>query len=174
MKTSAAPEGDADGRRRPHGPHQGQIHHQHGLHVRSRAGATDKERSDAELIVVSMGPASFEQSLKKPRRWARPRDPSLGQKAQGSDTFAYRLRAGLAPQETRVHEGRQRALHNFRRAADHGRGYGPCAVPDGGEPRHSRATFVEKVEFLGDHLKIRRIIEGGFQILKVRSRALFP
>jgi electron transfer flavoprotein alpha subunit len=30
-----------------------------------------------------------------------------------------------------------------------------------------QATFVEKVEFKGDHLKVRRIIEGGFQVLKV-------
>ena len=127
-----------------------------------------KHVPDAELIVVSMGPPSFEQSLKKALAMGYDRAVLLSdRKLGGSDTFAtgYAI-ASLLKKLGFFKESKDPfIIFSGRQTTDGDTAHVPSQTAENlGIPQ---ATFVEKVEFMGDHLKVRRIIEGGFQVLKV-------
>lgn len=127
-----------------------------------------KHAPDAELIVVSMGPPSFEQSLKKALAMGYDRAVLLSdRKLGGSDTFAtgYAIASLLKKLGFSKESQEPFIIFSGRQTTDGDTAHVPSQTAENlGMPQ---ATFVEKVEFKGDHLKVRRIIEGGFQVLKV-------
>ncbi len=127
-----------------------------------------KHVPDAELIVVSMGPPSFEQSLKKALAMGYDRAVLLSdRKLGGSDTFAtgYAISSLLKKLGFSKDSKDPFIIFSGRQTTDGDTAHVPSQTAENlGIPQ---ATFVEKVEFKGDHLKVRRIIEGGFQVLKV-------
>ena len=127
-----------------------------------------KHVPDAELIVVSMGPTSFEQSLKKALAMGYDRAVLLSdRKLGGSDTFAtgYAIASLLKKLGFTKDSKDPFIIFSGRQTTDGDTAHVPSQTAENlGIPQ---ATFVEKVEFKGDHLKVRRIIEGGFQVLKV-------
>jgi len=127
-----------------------------------------KSVPDAELIVVSMGPPSFEQSLKKALAMGYDRAILLSdRKLGGSDTFAtgYAIASLIKKLDFRGGSKDPYIIFSGRQTSDGDTAHVPSQVAENlGIPQ---ATFVEKVEYLGDSLKVRRIIEGGFQVLKL-------
>ena len=127
-----------------------------------------KHVPDAELIVVWMGPPSFEQSLKKALAMGYDRAVLLSdRKLGGSDTFAtgYAISSLLKKLGFSKDSKDPFIIFSGRQTTDGDTAHVPSQTAENlGIPQ---ATFVEKVEFKGDHLKVRRIIEGGFQVLKV-------
>ncbi|MFA5159290.1 MAG: FAD-binding protein [Candidatus Omnitrophota bacterium] len=127
-----------------------------------------KHVPDAELIVVSMGPTSFEQSLKKALAMGYDRAVLLSdRKLGGSDTFAtgYALSMLLKKLGCTKDSKEPFIIFSGRQTTDGDTAHVPSQTAENlGIPQ---ATFVEKVEFGRDHLKVRRIIEGGFQVLKI-------
>jgi electron transfer flavoprotein alpha subunit len=127
-----------------------------------------KSVPDAELIVVSMGPPSFEQSLKKALAMGYDRAILLSdRKLGGSDTFAtgYAISSLLKKLGFSKDSQDPFIIFSGRQTTDGDTAHVPSQTAENlGIPQ---ATFVEKVEFKGDYLKVRRIIEGGFQVLKV-------
>jgi electron transfer flavoprotein alpha subunit len=123
---------------------------------------------DAELIVLSMGPASFEQSLRQAVGMGFDRAVLLSdRRLGGSDTYVTGLclaaalaRLGFSkdsPEPFIVFAGRQ--------TSDGDTAHVPSQVAENlGIPQ---ATFVERVDLDGDHLVARRIIEGGYQTLRL-------
>lgn len=127
-----------------------------------------KHVPDAELIVVSMGPPSFEQSMKKALAMGYDRAILLSdRKLGGSDTFAtgYAV-SSLIKKLGFSKDGKDPfIIFSGRQTTDGDTAHVPSQTAENlGIPQ---ATFVEKVEFQGDHLKVRRIIEGGYQILRL-------
>jgi len=127
-----------------------------------------KMARDAELIVVSMGPPSFEQSLKKALAMGYDRAVLLSdRKLGGSDTFAtgYAIASLLRKMGFSKDSKEPFIIFSGRQTTDGDTAHVPSQTAENlGIPQ---ATFVEKVEFKEDYLKVRRIIEGGFQVLKV-------
>lgn len=127
-----------------------------------------KSVPDAELIVVSMGPMSFGQSLKKALAMGYDRAVLLSdRKLGGSDTFAtgYAIASLLKKLGFSKESKDPFIIFSGRQTTDGDTAHVPSQTAENlGIPQ---ATFVEKVEFKGDHLNVRRIIEGGFQVLKV-------
>ncbi len=127
-----------------------------------------KHVPDAELIVVSMGPPSFEQSLKKSLAMGYDRAILLSdRKLGGSDTFAtgYAIASLLKKLGFSKDSKEPFIIFSGRQTTDGDTAHVPSQTAENlGIPQ---ATFVEKVEYKGDHLKVRRIIEGGYQVLKV-------
>ncbi len=127
-----------------------------------------KHVPDAELIVISMGPPSFEQSLKKALAMGYDRAILLSdRKLGGSDTFATGYAISSLMKKLGFEKGGKDPFIVFsgRQTTDGDTAHVPSQTAENlGIPQ---ATFVEKVEFFGDHLKVRRIIEGGFQVLKL-------
>ena len=132
-----------------------------GLQLKSMLGS-------ARLIVCSMGPPSFEQSLKKAISMGYDEAYLLSdRKLGGSDTFA----TGLAISTMLKHLGFGKgANEDFiivagRQTSDGDTAHVPSQVAQNlGIPQ---ATFIENVEFKDEHVIARRIIEGGYQILKL-------
>ena len=127
-----------------------------------------KQMPDAELIVVSMGPPSFEQSLKKALAMGYDRAVLLSdRKLGGSDTFAtgYAISSLLKKLGFSKDSKDPFIIFSGRQTTDGDTAHVPSQTAENLDI--PQATFVEKVEFKGDHLKVRRIIEGGFQVLKV-------
>lgn len=127
-----------------------------------------KSVPDAELIVISMGPPSFEQSLKKALAMGYDRAILLSdRKLGGSDTFATGYAISSLIKKLGFGEGGKDPFIIFsgRQTTDGDTAHVPSQTAENlGIPQ---ATFVEKVEYFGDHLKVRRIIEGGYQVLKL-------
>jgi electron transfer flavoprotein alpha/beta subunit len=123
---------------------------------------------DAELVVVSMGPPSFEQSLRKAISLGFDRACLLSdRRLGGSDTFA----TGLALATFLKKLGFDRELEEpflifaGRQTSDGDTAHVPSQVAEVlGIPQ---ATFAQKVDYAGDHVVVRRIIEGGHQTLRV-------
>ena len=123
---------------------------------------------DAELSVVSMGPPSFEQSLRKAISLGFDRACLLSdRRLGGSDTFA----TGLALATFLKKLGFDRELGEpfvvlaGRQTSDGDTAHVPSQVAEVlGIPQ---ATFAQQVEYGGDHVTVRRIIEGGFQRLRL-------
>ncbi len=127
-----------------------------------------KHVPDAELIVISMGPPSFEQSLKKALAMGYDRAILLSdRKLGGSDTFAtgYAI-ASLIKKLGFEKNGKDPfIIFSGRQTTDGDTAHVPSQTAENlGIPQ---ATFVEKIEWKGSYLKVRRIIEGGYQVLKV-------
>ena len=122
---------------------------------------------DAELIVVSMGPPSFDQSLRKTISMGYDRAVLLSdRRLGGSDTFATGLAlASLLKNVILPKDGGPYIIFAGRQTTDGDTAHVPSQVAENlGVPQ---ATFVEAVEYHGTYLKVRRVIEGGQQTLKV-------
>jgi len=123
---------------------------------------------DAKLIVCSMGPPSFEQSLKKAISMGYDEAYLLSdRKLGGSDTFA----TGLAISTMIKHLGFGKgANEDFiivagRQTSDGDTAHVPSQVAQNLDI--PQATFIEHVEYKDGHVIARRIIEGGYQVLKL-------
>lgn len=132
-----------------------------GLQLKSMLG-------EAKLIVCSMGPPSFEQSLKKAISMGYDEAYLLSdRKLGGSDTFA----TGLAISTMIKHLGFGKGLNEDfiivagRQTSDGDTAHVPSQVAANLEI--PQATFIEDVQFKDNHVIARRIIEGGYQILKL-------
>ncbi len=127
-----------------------------------------KHVPDAELIVVSMGPPSFEQSLKKAISMGYDRAVLLSdRRLGGSDTFATGLAIATLLKTLILPKDKNEPFIIFagRQTSDGDTAHVPSQVAENiGIPQ---ATFVEDVEYLGKFIKVRRMIEGGYQTLKV-------
>ncbi|MFA5059674.1 MAG: FAD-binding protein [Candidatus Omnitrophota bacterium] len=125
-----------------------------------------KHVPDAELIVVSMGPPSFEQSLRKSISMGYDRAVLLSdRRLGGSDTFATGLAIATLLKSSLIPKDNKFIIFAGRQTSDGDTAHVPSQTAENlGIPQ---ATFVEHVEYCGDHLKVRRMIEGGHQTLKV-------
>jgi electron transfer flavoprotein alpha subunit len=123
---------------------------------------------DAELIVVSMGPPSFEQSLRKAISMGFDRAVLLtDRRLGGSDTYATGLSLANLLKTLGFTKDSKEPFIVFagRQTSDGDTAHVPSQVAENlGIPQ---ATFIEKVEYKGDHLVVQRIIEGGYQKLKL-------
>ena len=124
--------------------------------------------SDAELIVASMGPPAFEQSLRKAISLGFDRAVLLSdRRLGGSDTFSTGLAlATLLKKLGLKKEGSDPfVIIAGRQTSDGDTAHVPSQVAENlGIPQ---VTFVESIEYRKDFLLCRRIIEGGHQVLKV-------
>lgn len=132
-----------------------------GLQIKNRV-------KDAELFVVSMGPTSFEQSLKKALAMGYDRAILLSdRRLGGSDTYATGLSLGTLLKKLGFSKDAKDPFIIFsgRQTSDGDTAHVPSQVAETlGIPQ---ATFIEKVDYQDNHLVVRRIIEGGYQVLKV-------
>jgi len=128
-----------------------------------------KQNPDARLIVCSMGPKSFETSLRKAISMGYDEAYLLSdRKLGGSDTYA----TGLAISTLLKHLGFTRNSNDpfiilaGRQTSDGDTAHVPSQVAENiGIPQ---ATFVESVKSDGiGNVIAKRIIEGGYQILKL-------
>jgi electron transfer flavoprotein alpha subunit len=128
-----------------------------------------KQHPDARLIVCSMGPKSFETALRTAISMGYDEAYLLSdRKLGGSDTYA----TGLAISTMLKHLGFSKDSKDpfiilaGRQTSDGDTAHVPSQVAENiGIPQ---ATFVESVKADGDGKVIaRRIIEGGYQILKL-------
>ncbi len=126
------------------------------------------QKSDAKLIVCSMGPPSFTQSLKKAISMGYDEAYLLSdRKLGGSDTYA----TGLAISTMLKHLGFGKGLNEEfvllagRQTSDGDTAHVPSQVAAGlGIPQ---GTFIETAEFEDSRIKARRIIEGGYQMMSL-------
>jgi len=126
------------------------------------------ENPDAKLIVCSMGPPSFEESLKKAMAMGYDEAYLLSdRRLGGSDTYA----TGLAIATMLNHLGFGKGLdENFiivagRQTSDGDTAHVPSQVA--GNLHIPQATFIETADFVDGHIEARRIIEGGYQMMKL-------
>ena len=128
-----------------------------------------KQNPDARLIVCSMGPKSFETSLRKAISMGYDEAYLLSdRKLGGSDTYA----TGLAISTLLKHLGFTKNSNDpfiilaGRQTSDGDTAHVPSQVAENiGIPQ---ATFVESVKSDGiGNVIAKRIIEGGYQILKL-------
>lgn len=134
------------------------------------AGLQLKKRyPDARMIVCSMGPGSFENSLRSAVSMGYGEAYLLSdRKLGGSDTYA----TGLAISTMLRHLGFTREskepfiILTGRQTSDGDTAHVPSQVAENiGIPQ---ATFVESIKADGKgNVIVKRIIEGGYQILKV-------
>ena len=128
-----------------------------------------KEYPDARMIVVSMGPPSFEPSLKKAIAMGYDEAYLLSdRKLGGSDTFA----TGLAISTMLKHLGFTKdskepfIIFAGRQTSDGDTAHVPSQVAENlGIPQ---ATFIERAKPDGKgNVVVKRIIEGGYQELQL-------
>jgi electron transfer flavoprotein alpha/beta subunit len=128
-----------------------------------------KQNPDARLIVCSMGPKSFETSLRKAISMGYDEAYLLSdRKLGGSDTYA----TGLAISTMLKHLGFTKNSNDpfiilaGRQTSDGDTAHVPSQVAENiGIPQ---ATFVESVKADGTgNVIAKRIIEGGYQILRL-------
>jgi electron transfer flavoprotein alpha subunit len=128
-----------------------------------------KQHPDARLIVCSMGPKSFETSLRTAISMGYDEAYLLSdRKLGGSDTYA----TGLAISTMLKHLGFTKdskepfIILAGRQTSDGDTAHVPSQVAENiGIPQ---ATFVESVKPVGDgNVLAKRIIEGGYQMLKL-------
>jgi electron transfer flavoprotein alpha subunit len=126
------------------------------------------DNPDAKLIVCSMGPPSFEASLKKAISMGYDEAYLLSdRRLGGSDTYA----TGLAISTMLRHLGYAKGLNEDfivvagRQTSDGDTAHVPSQVAENlGIPQ---ATFIEVASLKDGHIKAKRIIEGGHQIMKL-------
>jgi len=126
------------------------------------------DNPDAKLIVCSMGPPSFEVSLKKAISMGYDEAYLLSdRKLGGSDTYA----TGLAISTMLKHLGFGKGLNEDfivvagRQTSDGDTAHVPSQVAESlGIPQ---ATFIETAELKNGFVTARRIIEGGYQMMKL-------
>lgn len=129
-----------------------------GLEIKNRV-------PDAELTVLSMGPKSFEQSLRKAISMGYDRAVILSdRRLGGSDTFATGLAIATVLKK-KILKDDQYIIFAGRQTSDGDTAHVPSQVAENlGIPQ---ATFVEHVKYCGDHLEVVRMIEGGHQTLQI-------
>jgi len=127
-----------------------------------------KENPDAKLIVCSMGPPSFEQSLKKAIAMGYDEAYLLSdRRLGGSDTYA----TGLALSTLIRHLGYAKDLNKDfiivagRQTSDGDTAHVPSQVAE--NLKIPQATFIERAHLKDNKIEAKRIIEGGYQILEL-------
>jgi len=126
------------------------------------------ENPGAKLIVCSMGPPSFEESLKKAMAMGYDEAYLLSdRRLGGSDTYA----TGLAISTMLRHLGYAKGLNEEfvvvagRQTSDGDTAHVPSQVAE--NLQIPQATFIETADFVDGHIEARRIIEGGYQMMKL-------
>jgi len=126
------------------------------------------ENPDAKLIVCSMGPPSFDVSLKKAISMGYDEAYLLSdRRLGGSDTYA----TGLAISTMLKHLGFGKGLNEDfiivagRQTSDGDTAHVPSQVAENmGIPQ---ATFIETADLIDGHIEAKRIIEGGYQMMRL-------
>ena len=123
---------------------------------------------EAKLIVCSMGPPSFEESLKKALSLGYDEAYLLSdRRLGGSDTYA----TGLAISTMLKHLGFGKGLNeNFiivagRQTSDGDTAHVPSQVAE--NMNIPQATFIEVADLVDGNITAKRIIEGGYQMMKL-------
>ncbi len=126
------------------------------------------QNPDAKLIVCSMGPPSFDGSLKKALSMGYDEAYLLSdRRLGGSDTYA----TGLALATMLKHLGFGKGLNeNFvivagRQTSDGDTAHVPSQVAENLDI--PQATFIETAESKDGNIIAKRIIEGGYQMMKL-------
>ena len=126
------------------------------------------QATECESVALSMGPPSFEQSLRKTVAIGFDRIALLSDRGlAGSDTFSTGLALATTLKKMGFHkDGKEPfVILSGRQTSDGDTAHVPSQVAENlGIPQ---ATFVEEMEYKGDHLICRRIIEGGYQVLRI-------
>ena len=126
------------------------------------------DNPDAKLIVCSMGPPSFDASLKKAISMGYDEAYLLSdRRLGGSDTYA----TGLAISTMLKHLGYGKGLNEEfiivagRQTSDGDTAHVPSQVAENmGIPQ---ATFIEVASLTDGYIEAKRIIEGGYQMMKL-------
>ena len=126
------------------------------------------DNPDAKLIVCSMGPPSFEESLKKALAMGYDEAYLLSdRRLGGSDTYA----TGLAISTMLKHLGFGKGLNEDfiivagRQTSDGDTAHVPSQVA---ENMHiPQATFIEVANLIDGKIEAKRIIEGGYQMMRL-------
>jgi len=126
------------------------------------------DNPEAKLIVCSMGPPSFDVSLKKAISMGYDEAYLLSdRKLGGSDTYA----TGLAISTMIKHLGYGKGLNEDfiivagRQTSDGDTAHVPSQVAENlGIPQ---ATFIEVADLKDGYITAKRIIEGGYQMMKL-------
>ena len=126
------------------------------------------EHPDSKLIVCSMGPPSFEESLKKAMAMGYDEAYLLSdRRLGGSDTYA----TGLAIATMLKHLGYGKGLNEDfivvagRQTSDGDTAHVPSQVAE--NLSIPQATFIEVADYRDGHIEAKRIIEGGYQMMKL-------
>ncbi len=132
-----------------------------------------KDRVGGKITVISMGPPNFQQSLKEALRKGADRAYLLSdRKLAGSDTWSTsEALSTLIKYILNENNEKLDVLFAGLQTIDGDTAHvGPQVAA---RLNLHQATYVEKVDIIDEkHLKVRRIIEGGYQILKVPLPAL--
>ncbi len=126
------------------------------------------ENPEAKLIVCSMGPPSFEESLKRALSMGYDEAYLLSdRRLGGSDTFA----TGLAISTMLKHLGFGKGLNEDfiivagRQTSDGDTAHVPSQVAENMDI--PQATFIETANLIDGHIEAKRIIEGGYQMMSL-------
>ena len=126
------------------------------------------DNPDAKLIVCSMGPPSFEESLKKALSMGYDEAYLLSdRRLGGSDTYA----TGLAISTMLKHLGFGKGLNEDfiivagRQTSDGDTAHVPSQVAENMDI--PQATFIEVADLKEGKVTAKRIIEGGYQMMKL-------
>ena len=137
------------------------------------AGLELKDKDpDIKLIVCSMGPPSFKQSLKKALEVGYDEAYLLSdRRLGGSDTYA----TSYALSKLIQHLGFTNRRDDFiiltgRQTSDGDTAHVPSQVAE--NMQISQATFTDTIELKDEEIIAKKIIEGGHQILKLKLPTL--
>ena len=126
------------------------------------------DNPEAKLIVCSMGPPSFDESLKKAISMGYDEAYLLSdRKLGGSDTYA----TGLAISTMLKHLGFGKGLNEDfvivagRQTSDGDTAHVPSQVAE--NMNIPQATFIEVADLKDGNITAKRIIEGGYQMMKL-------
>jgi len=126
------------------------------------------DNPEAKLIVCSMGPPSFDVSLKKAISMGYDEAYLLSdRRLGGSDTYA----TGLAIATMLKHLGYGKGLNEDfvivagRQTSDGDTAHVPSQVAENMDI--PQATFIEVADLQDGHITAKRIIEGGYQMMKL-------
>ncbi len=128
---------------------------------------------EAKMIVCSMGPPSFEQSLKKAISLGYDEAYLLSdRRLGGSDTFATGLALSTLIKYLGFGKGKNEdfIIVTGRQTSDGDTAHVPSQVAQNLDI--PQATFIEDVKYEDNSVIAKRIIEGGFQILKLPKPCL--
>ena len=126
------------------------------------------ENPDAKLIVCSMGPPSFNESLKKALAMGYDEAYLLSdRRLGGSDTYA----TGLALATLLKHLGYGKGLNEDfvivagRQTSDGDTAHVPSQVAE--NMKIPQGTFIETADLVDGKIHAKRIIEGGYQMMSL-------
>ncbi len=124
--------------------------------------------ADVELIVVSMGPPSFEQSLRQAVSLGYDRAVLLSdRRLGGSDTFSTGMAIAKLLQSQILSQNPDDKFIVFagRQTSDGDTAHVPSQVAE--NLSIPQVTFAVSIDYSPTHLVVKRMIEGGYQTLKV-------